>query len=140
MFKKILVCCDGSRHGACAGTVALQLAQEQHADLELISIVEPLPSYMAPSEVIEEECSYDAECLRNKQKGMVEMAAKAGVHLEAKVLRGKPSEVILKTAREYGADLIVLGKHTGHGLWVHQAAHTATTIIDEAPCAVLIAN
>ncbi|HET9493358.1 MAG TPA: universal stress protein [Chloroflexia bacterium] len=138
MFKRILVCCDGSQHGRCAGEFAVSLAREQNAEIELLSVVEPLPAYMASPEVIEEECAFDTECLVKKQQHILSLAADYGIKAEAKVVRGKAAQVILDTARHDGADLIVLGRHTGHSMWVHATQHTANQLLDEAPCSVMV--
>ena len=138
MFKKILVCCDGSKGAKCAAETALILAAEQDAFLEELSVVEPLPSYVATPEEIAAECDYDCQCLHAKQEMIAARAHEMGVEIMTEVLTGRAPEVIMRTARDGAFDLLVLGQHCGTPLWITQAANTDAKVMEHPPCAVMI--
>ena len=52
-------------------------------------------------------------------------------------LQGAPSDVILETVREYGADLVVMGTHGHSGLAHVLLGSVAERVVRTAPCPVL---
>ncbi len=63
-------------------------------------------------------------------------AARVGIHLRV----GNPSSELSRLAREVGAALIVIGSHTGPKLKSWIVGTTAEQLVQEAPCAVLVAT
>lgn len=53
---------------------------------------------------------------------------------------GLPEDEIIKKARTVGADLIVVGPPKAGGRWRPRSARYVEKLIEEAPCAVLIAK
>lgn len=59
---------------------------------------------------------------------------------EAVLLDGAPAEVLLKTARHQGADVVAVGTHGGSRTKGILLGSVATLMLHEAPCSVLIAR
>jgi nucleotide-binding universal stress UspA family protein len=56
----------------------------------------------------------------------------------ADVELGRPAEVILETAKSWGADLIMVGSH-GRGFWGRLTLGSVSdTVVHHAPCSVLV--
>ncbi len=120
-MKKILAAIDFSN--ATQGVVrqAAELAKAFGAELHLLHVIEPEPTYTAYGFSPEEFPAIDtfhgetrsrAEAtLRKAAEGVEVRDVSPTIHLAD----GSPSHVILEKARELGADLVVLGAH-GHGV------------------------
>jgi len=79
-----------------------------------------------------------------RSKGLVEGIAErltaAGLTAETAIRDGDPGKVIVSEAKEWGADLIVLGSH-GHTPLVRMLlGSVAQYVVDHAPCSVEIAH
>jgi nucleotide-binding universal stress UspA family protein len=60
--------------------------------------------------------------------------------VETRLERGDPASEILRTADEFGADLIVMGTHGRSGLGRLLMGSVAEAVLREAPSPVLIAR
>ena len=60
-----------------------------------------------------------------------------GISAEYFALQGAPSDVILETVREHGADLVVMGTHGHSGLAHVLLGSVAERVVRTAPCPVL---
>jgi nucleotide-binding universal stress UspA family protein len=58
--------------------------------------------------------------------------------IQYEVLRGSPTEEILRYAKEQDIDLIVMGTHGRKGLDKVLFGSTAAKVVREAPCSVLV--
>ena len=84
--------------------------------------------------------------LREEAKKFVEQAETKGrslfpgglLNLTAVALDGSPQRIIVETAQEWGADLIVVGSH-GYGLWSRALlGSVSNSVVHHAPCSVLV--
>ena len=136
MLERILAAIDPSREGARALRLAIELAHEIGADLKVIVVLKPLPACFSFAvsavfahiwkRVQSEKCS----ALYNQAK---QQMAKAGVFPDAEIVAGTEVHTILRCARQYNADLIVMGMR-------HRAIVTNRTtqdVVERSPCAVL---
>jgi nucleotide-binding universal stress UspA family protein len=113
---------------------ALSMAQDDHARLTLLHVVEePDVDTVMPYPQVEIE--------RAQQRLRDLIPEKADLWCEPEILveTGTPAEAILETARARGADLVIMGAH--HSATPHGSAHapwrTVHRVICEAPCPVL---
>ena len=61
-----------------------------------------------------------------------------GADVSKEVVMGAPSRVIIEFAKEWGADLIVVGSH-GRGFWGRvMLGSVSDAILHHAPCSVLV--
>ena len=125
MFETVLFPIDQSRQTMETAAVALQLAQQHHSRMVLLSVVES-----------EEGAMHDAAAvaqLLDQAKGSFQQA---GVACEVIEREGRPAFVIGDVADEINADLIVMGTR-GITLEGDQQS-TAARVIQLAPCPVLV--
>ena len=137
MFHKIMVAYDESSEAGRALRASIELAKTLSAELSVVTVLEPLPSYysFAVSSVPawnwteEKRVRYGALQAEARQQ-----AKAAGIVLDAELISGDEVGSIVKCAKSHHADLLVLGmrKHT----WL-MTDHTAQDIAERAPCAVL---
>lgn len=57
--------------------------------------------------------------------------------LSKEVLRGSPDQQIIEKAKEWKADLIVVGSH-GRGFWGRMLGSVSDGVVHHAPCSVLV--
>jgi nucleotide-binding universal stress UspA family protein len=143
-FKSIVVATDGSKHSAAAASDAIGIAKRNKSKLTVVSVV--------PSELMTQAdidfAMIQREHLAEKEMNEAEKYAKAvkdaakneGVEVQAFVISGKPANVIIETARETKADLIVLGSHGRTGLDKLLMGSVAERVIVLSSCAVLVAK
>lgn len=62
----------------------------------------------------------------------------AGLATEARVVRSDPREALVDTARDLGADLVVVGSHGRTGLDKLVMGSVASHVVTHAPCSVLV--
>lgn len=104
-LTRVLVATDFSPHSTCALVRALQLPLRQGAE---ILLVHALPPAAAAGRREEEALAQHAleRALHHSQ----EEHARAGCKMRSLLVKGLPAEVISQAARDFGAELIVLGK------------------------------
>ncbi|MFT5702295.1 MAG: nucleotide-binding universal stress UspA family protein [Desulforhopalus sp.] len=163
-LKKILVGCDFSADSKLAFDYGLSLAQEFQADLFLAHVIKPtehitlnpsdyinvLPGnyhvwgtadYFEIQQKVTEENREKMNTLHRRLEKqlhlMVPEECQAWCTPHATLLTGEPYRELLKYAKEYGIDMIVLGTR-GHTLWEKlMVGSTTERVLREAPCPVL---
>jgi nucleotide-binding universal stress UspA family protein len=136
-FELILVAVDGSDASEHAYAKSLELATLTGARIVALAVEGPLPAYAATVGEVE-------EVQREKDRFFAELAAhvraraeRAGVPVDVELRAGHAADVIVRAARELGADLVVLG-HRGHFLRDHLLGSTADRVSEHASCPVMI--
>ncbi|MDT9000669.1 universal stress protein [Paucibacter sp. APW11] len=120
MFKRILLPTDGSTTAARAAAVAVDLARRYGAQLEIVSVIDPVPFVSFP-EGGGEALAYYLEAAEEGAsigiKAAEALASAAGVGFASHVLREHgPAVSIVEHAQACAADLIVIGSHGRRGL------------------------
>ena len=135
-YQRILCAVDLSEDSRAVLARAASLAAQWQAALRLVHIVEfvpiePMSDSLAP--VIQ----VDDRVLENARQQLGELAAAAGVAADcAQVISGHVKAEVLRQAREFRADLIVLGSRERHGLSI-LVNLTDDTLLHSAPCDIL---
>lgn len=146
MFKRILVPLDGSELSERALAPALKIGELEG------SLVMLLRAPVAEVSVIPEVAGFGSYSLRNLTEVIDEArheakeyvaqlsqsSAKPNLTVESLVVEGEAAEVILTTAREKQADLIVMSTHGYSGLTRWVMGSVTERIIAHAPCPVLV--
>ncbi len=136
MLDRILAAIDPSREGARALRLAIDLAREIGADLKVLIVLKPLPASFsfAVSAVIAHSWkrAQSNRCSALLTEAMQNMA-KAGVFPDAEVVAGSEVQTILRCAKQYQADLIVMGMR--HRTIVTD--RTTQDVVERSPCSVL---
>ena len=135
-YQRILCAVDLSDDSRSVLARAASLASQWGAALRLVHIVEfvpiePMSDSLAP--VIQ----VDDRVLEHARLQLRALAEAAGVATDrAQVISGHVKAEVLRQAREFHADLIVLGSRERHGLSI-LVNLTDDTLLHAAPCDVL---
>src|SRR4051794_5622323 len=109
MFRRVLLCYDGSREGRRAlrqgADVVISMASEAH----LLAICPNLVANAVPEGVTQALAECDDERARSLLDEGVAWLRERGVKAEGTLESGSAVECIAHTAERIGADLIVLG-------------------------------
>jgi nucleotide-binding universal stress UspA family protein len=141
-FMNIVVATDGSRHSMAAASEAIGLAKRNSSKLTVIAVVPAelvtptdIEVAMSQRELIAEKEMHVAE---QNAKAVKEAAQKEGVSVQAFVMTGKPADAVIETAKDKGADLIVVGSHGRTGLERLLMGSVAERVIVLSDRAVLV--
>ena len=144
MIRKILVAIDGSDCADRALDLALDLANQYSADIQLLSVVTScfLPSqsmYLIHSEAVD-DCNRQLETafrgILSEADGKVK---KERPHLKVstRLETGDPTEKIVEIAKREKIDIIIMGRR-GSGRREYTLGSVSSNVVDNAPCPVLI--
>ena len=154
MFTRILVAVDADEITDAVVATASGLAQPLGAQLALLHVVDtaqaiaPLavaeptglgapPLMTAANMEVTEQLIEDQE--RSGESFLQGLARRLpeGIAAEPLLREGAPAETIIATAREWNADLIVMGTHGRGGLERLVVGSTAESVLRAATCPVL---
>lgn len=140
MFKRILVPLDGSPTSNKALVAALELARERGSLVRLVHSVDDyiyFTGYEYAGDVLKYTRGYGEKVLKDGS----DIAASAGVPVEVRLLESRGQRLgdeIAEQAREFGADLVVVGTHGRRGVGRALLGSGAEQVIRVAPCPVLV--
>lgn len=129
MYKKILLPLDGSKNAERAGKHALWIADASDADIIVLTVFElyfPRKTFLTVSTLpgsnkslydsLMEEGNGFAEDFREKVEASKRDGKCKNVNLTTLIREGRPHEEILRTIKDEGIDLVVMGASGRHGL------------------------
>lgn len=143
MYKKILVPVDGSDASERGLREALQLARSLGASVKLVhsvnefvmdSMYGPIPNYADLVDALREggrKVLKDAEAI----------ARESGVEVQSEMFEsigGRAADAILQQAKEWPADLIVMGTHGRRGIRRLVLGSDAEQVLRSSPVPVLL--
>lgn len=136
--KHILVPTDLSAEAEQAIDYACELAQTLGARVHLLNVV-GVPALGVPELGVALTATTIDQVVVDNQTAMDDLARRKCGALAGEVLvrSGDAMDVINQTAKEVGADLIVMGTHGRRGLSRMLLGSIAETVVRSAPCAVL---
>ena len=137
MFKRILVAVDESKVAFEAVDVAAQLAAQLGAQIAAVHVVDDNRAYVLELSVLD---NVVLEELTRAGVAALDAAARRippELNVERLLVQGEPSEMIISTARDWHADLIVLGNDSRGRLVHFLLGSTADSVIRRAPCPVV---
>jgi nucleotide-binding universal stress UspA family protein len=138
MFQQLLVAIDGSESSVMAADAAIELATLLQARLDILSVEETPPRYVATHEESRREHSASVAYFNKLQTSIRQHAEQRGVQTRCTILDGHEGQVILEYIKEQRCDLLVLG-HQGHsGVWGAFLGSTADKLVSHTPCSVLV--
>jgi nucleotide-binding universal stress UspA family protein len=153
MFNKILVAIDRSQVSCHAFQAAIAMAKTMNAQLMLVHVLSPLDaSYLNPVYAVrgvypmfpadEVECHMQQwqtvqETSLEFLKAQTATATRSGVAAEYTQALGEPGQVICSLARNWGANLVILGRHGYKGLSELFLGSVSNYVMHYAPCSVL---
>ena len=114
-FHKILIAIDNCKSAEVVASNGLQLAMQYHAEIALVSIVDPASIWGDEHMTLREIDDLIDGNFNASQQHVIDKVFKS-YPVKRFIEKGKPYEVILKIANEWGADVIVMGTHGRKGL------------------------
>jgi nucleotide-binding universal stress UspA family protein len=138
MFKKILIATDGSDVAKRARTAALDIAAKCGAEVHLISIIEGLPKYASTVSEVKMIEERERERLAAVHHSAEVEAARRGLELHSKILRGHEVNTIVEYIQKGGFDLLAFGYHGLSSKGKTRLGATARALVEEAPCSVMM--
>ncbi|MGE3107230.1 MAG: universal stress protein [Phycisphaerales bacterium] len=136
-FSRILVAVDTSTLGTDVLGVADELARCTHAQVGLICVADVrgvgVSETSPPVQVTSAKLRADAQ-------GLLESAARQLKHVPAPLLlirEGMPDKELIAAARDWHADLLIMGTHGRTGMAHLLKGSTAESVLHHAPCPVL---
>ena len=143
MYKQILCPVDGSSTSNCGMAEAIKLAKEQNAKLRFLHVIDmyfPIIDATGDFNVV----NIDDILRKNGNKVLKKAGAaaqKAGVASDSQMIEAigaRVSKFVVNHAKEWPADLIVIGTHGLRGVERLVMGSDAETIIRTSPVPVLV--
>ena len=144
---KILLATEGSNFSKAAIDTCCQIFRNTDGvEIRILSAAEPL---IVPMEPFAVSAEYMADAERSAVENCNSSASSAestvrtafpqiGDRLTTKVIKDNPIPAIIEEAKDWGADLIILGSH-GYGFWKRTfLGSVSNSVVHNAPCSVLI--
>jgi nucleotide-binding universal stress UspA family protein len=136
-FTRILIALDDSAIAAHAAEVGVALAAALKAQAALVHVVDPTVAFQPDSGVPAGE--WTAMLKREGHSFLTAAAERTGVPPPWQFLReGNAADEILASAREWNADVIVIGTHGRTGVSRLVLGSTAESVVRRASCPVLV--
>ena len=143
---KVLLAIDGSPHSDAAVAEVARRPWPVGTEVQVLTVIHPLaPLLPAPAFVIAAIHVEQAKELRHAP-GLVAAASEQlrdgvlDVSVTTKIVEGLPRDLIVHEAREWGADLIVVGPHGYGRVRSMVLGSVARAVVTDAPCSVLVAR
>jgi nucleotide-binding universal stress UspA family protein len=140
---KILLAIDDSKFSVAAIESVIRQVTPQETEVRVLHVIEPIPIYPdgqawgygpEASQVLEEQ--------RKEAEGLVARGAQrlrdAGFQVTTAIEEGNPKVVIIDSAAEWAADLIILGSHGRKGLDRFLIGSVSEAVARQARCSVQI--
>lgn len=153
MFNRILVAIDNSIRSQQVFDEAVFLAKATDSNLMLLHILSPLdeqyidPLFLQPSILYPElqgnnsKYANDWEKLKNSRlnwlRWLCEEATRLGIKTEFSQNVGEPCRIICDMARNWQADVIVIGRRGRRGINELLMGSVSNYVLHHAPCSVL---
>jgi nucleotide-binding universal stress UspA family protein len=139
--RRILFASDSSKASRKAFTTAIAMAKANRATLTILHVILPFTP-IVPEQYLTAQTweLIDSEARRWSQQQLRKLTAKAttsGIRVVGLLLEGDPAQVIARTARSKGADLLVVGTHGRTGLAKFFVGSVANRLVATASCPVV---
>ena len=142
MFKKILTAIDGSDQAKHALNFAAELAEDNGAELVILTVVPQIHTYVTEDfdvnyPQLQEDVEKDYEEMLKKT---VEELRRDHIDLKVTKLleKGNPAKKIVETAGEQGVDLIIVGNRGTSGIISWMLGSTSRNVVEACTVPVLV--
>lgn len=136
-MKRILVGHDGTAESEVVLSRAIELAKTFDGHVRLVRVVPPPTT--APAPYVDPWPDQTALALETARLGLrdaerkIPEALRGGIEVEV----GYPANVLTAVAKQWPADILVIGAHT-HGLFERIFGTTAAKLADHVPCELFV--
>jgi len=143
MYQRILVPVDGSHTSKLGLQEAIKIAIDQQANLRLIHVVDELLVAQNFEGFVNAGDLIDAleESGKSALKSAEALALKSDIKVETALFEsmgGRVADVIVREAKKWKADLIVMGTHGRRGIGRMVLGSDAEAVLRETPVPVLL--
>lgn len=138
-YTKVLLALDFHNDNQAIIEKAKQVAADNHAELALLHVIEPLVMAYAANNMSfgQEMVAVQTGVRKNAEARLKDVGAKLGVPDELLLLReGQPAREVHAAVKEHNVDLIVMGTHGQSGLQLLLGS-TANSVLHGVLCDVL---
>lgn len=136
---KILLATDGSTFSAPPARAAASRPWPPGSVVRILTVVD-VPVPLVPEAAVGATLTEAQATLRNKGEAVVrsvrEAVATAGIPVETCVREGRAGPEVVDEARQWGADLVLMGSHGRTGLKRVLLGSVAEYVVSHAPCSV----
>ena len=142
-LRKILIALDATDEAEEVLEGATALDPRGAAEIQVVTVIPPLMGGVSGMDGASFAASWplrdmEETIAQETTKNIRERVAAFGIEPEHVVTRiGRPALEIKAQAKEFGADLIVIGSHGRHGLSGMMLGSTANGVLHGSPCDVL---
>ena len=141
MYKRILLAYDGSESGRRALLECGDVANLMKADIKLLAVTPSMPPvYVGEGFIPTDTLDAEKERFRDILDDGIRQLEAGGFSCQGQLSFGEPVDEIARVAKEWGADLIVMG-HRRAGGWAERwwRGSVSKSLVEISPCSVLIA-
>lgn len=140
-YQNILLTVDFSGHDLFVAQKAQALAEQFHATLHILHVLDNIPMPDTPYGTViplSEDSAY--ELLESEKNKLVQISDQLNIAPSRRwLIWGEPQQEITQLAIQQQIDLIIVGSHDRHGLAVLMGS-TAKDVLYHAECDVLAVN
>lgn len=138
VFQHILVAVDGSESSLHAADAAIELAALLHARLDILSVEETAPRYVATQEESSIEQSAAAAYYERLHEPLRRKAERRGIRVQCVIVSGHEGQSVLDYIMQQQCDLLVLGYRGHSAVWGAFLGSTADKLVSQSPCSTLV--
>ncbi len=143
MYKKILVPVDGSGASMLGLSEAIRLAKSHGSELQLVHVVNELvltatetpPIYM---DKVVDSLRAEGKAVLDKAERVARQHALAPQTVLLESIGGRAADLIVEQAKQWNADLIVMGTHGRRGIRRLALGSDAELVLRSTPVPVLL--
>lgn len=144
---RVLIAVDGSEYSTAAvGEACRMIIRPDETKIKIVSAYEDAHPISAEPFAISAEYYQKIDEAVHQQTVEFVTAAESQcreyfpgktLDLTSEILRGAPDREIIEKAKEWNADIIVVGSH-GRGFWGRLLGSVSDGVVHHAPCSVLV--
>jgi nucleotide-binding universal stress UspA family protein len=142
MCKKIMIAFDESAEAKRALSNGVELAKDLNAEVQLLTVSEPLPVYAAfmdselpgARQALMEERN---QFYKNLQSEGIKLAQERGLKVEGIIVEGDEVQSIVEHIAMWGADLLVIGRRHHSSAVSRVWGGTVHNIAERVRCSIL---
>jgi universal stress protein A len=139
-FRRILIAVDSGPVAVNAAEVGAELARALQAEMAFVNVVDSSLCYPDPADAVVPTDELIALAKQEAKKLVSDFHQRLTPQSTALefLLVGSPATEIVKAAKEWPADVIVIGSHGRRGLGRTLLGSVAERVMRHAPCPVLV--
>lgn len=139
MYRKILLCYDGTAEGRRALRQGAEVAMAMKSDAYLLAICRNMIATSVPEGVTPELVACEQDTAKALLTEGVQWLRDRNVHTEGSLVYGDPLVHIPQVAERIGADLVVVGYRYRSRLARWWSESEEATLLHKLPCSILVA-